>query len=267
VRLTGDKKQFTFSYKTDNLVRRLLAAKPDPSSYAPIGLALSFPQIDDRENGNGNGKLEAGEQGSITLTVANSGAGDGYLVCAEPLSGSGDILLSKSDETALLRSGRSATVSVPFSIPLKAPDGEATVQFVAKDAQGRQSPPLSVRLPYSHRDLPELQISSVRVISYDPQTGSAELEVNVRNRGAGVAERVQLTAQIKSINRRADAIAVDIQPFSRQPVRIKFQSLGKEASSGPVNVSFNVTERLGVANISRDAALLLSEPGQETLNQ
>lgn len=261
VRLTGEKKQFAFSYKTEDLVRRLLAAKPDPSAYAPVGLALSSPQIDDRENGNGDGKLQAGEQGSITLTVANSGSSDGYLVCAESMSCSGDIQLYKSDETALLRSGKSARVFVPFSIPLKAPDGEETVRFIAKDALGRQSSPLSVRLPYTHRDLPELLISSVKLSRIPNERDLYSLEVNIRNRGAGAAEKVKVAVSGLPLSAQLldkEVFADEIGALSRKTVFIKVRIPGNEPARN-LKLNLAASERLAVGNTAREVELLLPD--------
>jgi len=258
IRMAGGRTEFSFSYKPECLVQRMLAANSNPASYAPVGLTVSAPQIDDSDGGNGNGKLEAGEQGKIVLTISNSGPGDAYRVSVKPASLGGEVQLSTSDELILLHSGKASLVQVPFSIPLKAPSGESVIQFIAQDALGRQSPPFSVRLPYTHRELPELLISSVNLARSPNERDVYTLEVNVRNRGQGAAEKVKIS--VDGLPNGAtlldkEVLVNEIAALSRQtvPVRIRIS----EAAAGKIaKLKFSAAERLAVGDTTREVELL-----------
>lgn len=249
---------FTFTYDLETIVERKLAADPKPSSYAPAAFALSAPKLESRRR---DGRLEAGMEGALALPVANTGTGDGYKVVVDVVETTGDVQVSKSKETLILRAGKAGLVDVPFSIPVQAQDGTSTVRLVATDALGRKSPPLTFEIPYAHRAMPKLMLTGAELIRSQSAADEYYVDVGIRNKGDGRAEKVGLSCDSDSTRihvGQTTGLTDDIAPRDWRTVRISAK-IPNVTVGQVLKIKLAVAERFGVGGAADEFEVVVPE--------
>ncbi len=232
----------------------VVAAK-GPSLPPALSAAVSFTEP------SGDNVLDAGEEGTLSVTLTNSGQGAAYgvevafrLALREPqgdVSGQGLSFPAKR-YLGEIPPGKSQQVTIPLKAGLDLPDGRATITCTFTEANGFEPDPVEITFETRAYRPPQLALADVGV---DEPSGNGMIEpgevvtvmARVQNRGRGAAENTKARVNIgKNVFAAAGSeTEFDLGTLPPGEYRdIQFQVYtNRRASEIPVSVT--LTERYG----------------------
>ena len=168
------------------------AHAPPPNAPATLDAVVGFREP------SGNGALDGGESGTVTVEVHNRGPGTafGVRVVVTPDPPSSPISISPARPLPQMDAGATARVDVPIAAPMDARDEPAVLRIAVTEANGfNLDTPLRLTIPVRAARPPRLVIAGVRT---DDQSGDGRISprelvdatVRVWNTGAGPARDV-----------------------------------------------------------------------------
>lgn len=249
--------EFQFRYSLDDIVERQLAADANPHNYTSPELVWEG-KGGYKEEGNGNGVLEAGEIVVLSCRIRNraGGAALGLEAIARSADNS-QAVLGRLPVRTILRSGEASDLKLSLILPFARDDGVKHVDMVARDRLGRQSASLIYDIPYvKTAAIPNLQVTGARLIKID---GSKVLvRVQVRNRGKRAADDVVVRLKDQpSIGKVVtDRVLIkSIDAFTEANADFELQI--NEAPTGDVEITVAADERMGIAGTEQKLTLPL----------
>ena len=246
--------EFSFRYDFANVMDRYRAyEKKYPTSSLSV---LSKYSVFVSDKNLGNRRLLAGEKGVVNVFLCAIGEGDCYRVKSSIKSISGELAFENPEGVNFLKAMQPSRIKIPFSLPLKAKDGIAIFEVTAEDALGRKSKPVQFKVPYVHRELPQLQMVDIALNSTGKKN-EYNLEVVLRNKGTGDAEKITLkvdgTPSVGSLI--ASNVSIKkIAPYSRKTVKLQIK-IPENTVEKMVKIKFVATERFGVGGVTREVSL------------
>jgi carboxyl-terminal processing protease len=144
--------------RTDGLTVRFEAAgghEPNPIEIRPTVRALERPlfqyayQVVDDRSGNGDGRIQKGEQVSMYLTVKNVGKGPSFDTQANiaNLSGDGLLLHAGRFDISNMKPGDVRKVAFSFDVSPQISENEATISLSVTDRDLREAASEKVKIP------------------------------------------------------------------------------------------------------------------------
>ncbi len=153
---------------------------------------------------SGNAALDAGESGTITVLLKNSGSGpaEGVVLNLQPPSGSVPPWLGLADRTFVgpVLPGESRSVTIPITAGEDAATQELRLQVTALDADGFDSRPVALAFAARAMVPPELQVARIDISDADGRRviskgKEVNITLSVRNAGKGPARGVTATVE------------------------------------------------------------------------
>ncbi len=242
-----------------------VAAK-GPSLPPALAAAVSFTEP------SGDNILDAGEEGTLLVTLTNTGQGAAYgvevalrLALREPqgdVSGQG-LAFPARRYLGEIAPGKSQQASIPLKAELDVPDGKATLTCSFTEANGFEPDPVEITFDTRAYRPPQLALADVGV---DEPSGNGMIEpgevvtvmVRVQNRGQGSAEETRARVNIGKNVYIAEGSEIEfdlgtLEPGAAADLEFKIYT-NRRAKEIPVSVT--LTERHGKYGLA-DAPLEL----------
>lgn len=172
-------------------------------------LRIASVRIDDRTEGDGDGRLGSGETAVLEVTIENAGPGPAAGVMLSAAAEEGDVTIDRgAAEFGAIPAAGSGVARVPVSVSPTARAGDVELHLVAEDGRGSEvaRAEWTSSLAVAHR-FPLLELSH-RLYDGDSAASRGnrdgvvnngegpELELRVSNRGRLVAEAVQAEIEL-----------------------------------------------------------------------
>jgi len=163
----------------------------------PAKLAVDV-RFDDTRSLLPNGRLDAGEEAELTVTVINEGRGAGYGVILAVSADRLQVLVPDVKELGEIAPGERREVRVPVKSVLDLSDGAASLLIETKERRGYDARTVKLVLPTARLERPVLSITAHEVNGFLTNGETIELLVSVRNAGPGPAAGAALA--LTSVN-------------------------------------------------------------------
>ncbi|MBI4676353.1 MAG: caspase family protein, partial [Elusimicrobia bacterium] len=160
-------------------------AVPKPKQPAKLALRVSFKEP------SGNGMLDGGEKGGLSVAVFNAGPGPAYAVRLVPsLQSKSQVSLPAFVEVGEVKAGRSAVAEVLVEAADAVASGKVQVRLEAKEGNGFDGEPVVAEFQARTFKPPKLEVAGVSVgAGKKVKAGEpVKLTVGVRNGGVGAAD-------------------------------------------------------------------------------
>ncbi len=143
---------------------------------------------------NGNGILEAGEQGQITVKITNSGNGDAVKleVVLKDSIFNPNIFVRGIQEINLLKPGETKTVVFPITTNKELLTGKHKYEILVKEAYGYDMDPAYLRLPTYAFQAPKFSVSGYEIMDFGEGTTAVQADGQLQ---LGESVKVKLSFQ------------------------------------------------------------------------
>ncbi|MBI4676681.1 MAG: caspase family protein [Elusimicrobia bacterium] len=232
---------------------------PKPTVPPRLATQVSFKEP------SGNNMLDAGETGTLAVSVTNSGKGPAYGVnLAASVGGVSGIAVPAMAELGEIGPGKTQTQSIALESSQELANGRAQVKIEAHEANGFDASPKIVEFKTQAFKAPRLEVSAVSIGGGVVRAGEVtQVDVTVKNSGNGLASNVVAALEIKSADIFASGDATVILG-TLEPGRsaralfdfvVNMRFRGKE-----LPLALNVTESWGKYGADLPLNLALGEP-------
>lgn len=232
---------------------------PKPKTPARLSTEVLFSEP------SGNNILDASEIGTLDVSVTNSGAGPAYgvslMASVEGVSG---LHIPTKLDLGEIQPGKTKIQRITLDADQKLSTGKASVKIEAREANGFDAAPRIVEFETLAFKAPKLEIWGLSIGGGVVRAGDvAQLEVTVKNSGAGPASKVSASLEIKDkdIFPSGDTTAAlgTIEPGRTAKARFDFVvNMRFKGKTLPIN--FNLIEAWGKYGTSTPLELVLGEP-------
>ena len=225
---------------------------------------------------SGNNMLDAGERGSIRVTVQNRGGGEawGVRLKAEAVDPKGGprpvrgLIFTRATSVGTLKPGEERTCAVELIASDDIPTGDAFLKAIAVEESGFDSQP--VLISFRTRELipPNLQVARVEILDVDGKRVISKgkevtVTVTVQNAGGGAARGVSVG--VESGSRDIALLAEQsvnvgaLNPGEAKKVSFSVNVTRRYSGSHTLPLSFRIGEERPRFSVRPDIRLVLNE--------